>query len=1153
MGSMETPITSSAFWRLLVSQAQVAFNDHAVKIALIGLVQMTLLPVEAMQTMSWICLLLVLPFVLLAPLAGWCSDRFGKRDVILASLLLQLAVMGLIIRSLWSGDLTWVLAGFFILAAQSTFLAPAKRGLLGELFPVGQLSRAVGWCEVAVIFAILAGSFLGGWAFDALSAWSQSPWQGALLVTAILAGLCFLAIWLFQSVPRRSGNPELAFHRRHLFGHWAMTIDLWRVPFARWAALGESAFYFVGGVLMIVIAQVARLLHPTGEGIAGWSGLALAVLGAGVALGSLCATLATREGSRLVMIPAAAGGITVSLLLLAALVGQVWFLPGLAVLGFFGGLFLVPLGAVLIASIPEEKRGRFLAATSLWSSLAGIFAVGWQWVTGQYFTVSVAGQLILLACFMACVAVLAAKQLLREIITWAGTRLGGLRYQVDGLYGERLPDSGGVLLVANHVSYVDTIVLALASPRPIQFLSYEGFFRYPLLGTLLKAYGAIPVSTDRSKEAIRLAAARVESGEVVCIFPEGQLTRTGNLMELKRGYELIARQAKCPIVPVFLDGLWGSIFSFAQGRYFWKWPKGWRRRVRVIFGDPMEPTEATPERLRQVFSELGQEAFALRPELEETLSRALLRRLRRRPWQCGVVDHHAGRHSLTNWQILVAACCLAEKWRHQIHEQHVGVLLPPGRAGILANVALLLAGKVPVNLNPTCGTAAAQHCLEASSIRVVITARPLRAKFPQFPWPATTMELERLLPTLSRWRKLRWVLAVSFLPQRWLERLISRRTTSGEAPAFLLFTSGSTGHPKGVALSSRNILANIAQVTECGLLKDDDTLLTCLPLFHSFGLTMGVLFPLLSGRTVVSVSSPFDWEHIAAAALQEKPSCLLGTPTFLRNYLRKIPGTAFASLRFVLSGAEKLPASLGEEFFEHFGVPILEGYGLTEASPVVAFNQLDPALGLAASTVQSGGKFGSVGRIVNGLAYQLLDPQTLLPEKKARRGLLAIKGANVIAHYLNGALPDDRFQKGWFLTGDIVEIDADGFLQVQGRLSRFSKIGGEMVPHGAIEEALACALGGESGIDVVLGQPDADGQEELVLLTTRQVRREEVRVALTAQGLPNLWVPRRIYSVAELPFLASGKLDLAACRQILDNARQLEPEASVRSYHLLAV
>ncbi len=715
--------------------------------------------------------------------------------------------------------------------------------------------------------------------------------------------------------------------------------------------------------------------------------------------------------------------------------------------------------------------------------------------------------------------------LIRKIALW----LAGWRYDVKALGLENFPLKGGVLMVCNHVSYVDTVVLSLACPRPIRFLSYEGLFGVPLLGTILRMAGAIPVSPTRATEAIRRAAECVKRGEVVCIFPEGQLTRTGCLMELKSGFELIARQADCQVVVAQLDGLWGSIHSFEGGRYFTKWPKGLRRAAAVSFSTPLRATEATSERVREILLDLGENAFRERL-LTSSLPQRLVGALKARALRTVIVDPSSPIKRLRGAELLTGAWLLAKTWK-QLPGRRIGILLPPGIAGTLANVGVLFSGKIPVNLNPTLTVEAADSCLQLGGIKTVITAEILVKKFPTFPWPEDVILIERALKQPSHMEGLLSGAACLLLPVGVLKHLMRIPALGQEDEALLLFTSGTSGLPKGVALTHRQVLSNFDQVSETGFLQQDDRILSALPLFHSFGLTMGLFMPLLSGRKLVTAPSPLDCEKVSVAARDGKVTVLLTTPTFLRNYAKRIPCDAFSTLRLAATGAERLPAETAELFRSRFGCEVCEGYGLTEASPVVSFNMPHPVRGLGAQSDQSGSMAGSAGRLLPGMTMRLLDPETGKESPGLSCGILALHGPNIINEYLNDQCPE-KFENGWLITGDIVRLDAEGFLFLEGRLSRFSKIGGEMVSHAAVEEAIGKAFPDASVQDCVLGRPSGDKGEELVLLTTRKITREDLRRELE---VPNLWIPRHVLCVESIPTLATGKLDLAASRRLIED------------------
>jgi acyl-[acyl-carrier-protein]-phospholipid O-acyltransferase/long-chain-fatty-acid--[acyl-carrier-protein] ligase len=1110
---------------LLFAQSQVAFTDNAAKFLLIGLVQILLPKEEASDLVNTIALLMVAPFVLFAPMGGWLADRFPKRQVLAASLWLQLGITIALIAAVTIKSIPLAIGGFFLLGIQSALMSPARRGMAKELAgdSVGEI---VGWMEMFCIAAILIGSMAGGQLIDgltsALGGNSADSWTASLISFAFLAVGCVAALWGFRKVPSQPAPTQTPFKVKTLFGHFDLLKTLYRDKGIWRAALGDAVFYLVGGVLLLTITQIGRDLYPNGIGAARTSSIMMAVIGGGVAAGSLLAALLSRRGHSLGLAPVGALGMAGALFTLAIVApASPIFYFSLGFLGLSGGVFIVPLCTYLVDRSPEEERGKILAASSLLSSVAGVAAVALHAFTVDTLKFKAPGEFILLGLLMLATSILAARILPQHLLRLVALAIARTRYSVTG-FGD-LPAKGGALLICNHVSYVDTLILSLATPRMIRFLSYDGFSKTPVLSSVLDWAGAIPVSATRAKEAITRAADCIKNGDIVCIFPEGQLTRTGSLMELKSGFELIARRAKCPVYVAYLDGLWGSIHTFEGGRYFTKLPRGLRRQASVSFR-PLDEISTT--RARELMLEMGESAFRERAR-SENLAHSLFRAMEAEPFRPALLDPSSEKKSITNIELLALSWRLATRWHKTITDRRVGVILPPGIAGAAANISLVLAGKVPVNLNPTLSEDATRSCLRQSGISAIITATAVRGKLPKFPWPEQTIALETAISCISKNELFSAAAQLLLLPARILARRLDLPDSGPDEEAALLFTSGTSGQPKGVALSNTNILANYGQIADTSFLRKDDRLLSALPLFHSFGLTMGLFFPLLSGRTIVTALTPLDSDRIAEAARQGLPTVLLSTPTFLRSYIKRIPRDAFGTLRLAVAGAERLPAETAAAFRARFGCPVLEGYGLTEASPVVSLNVPNPPCGVGASSLQQGHKEGSVGRLVPGLSMRLLDPETEAPTRD--RGLLAVRGANIVSGYLENADPG-KFRDGWFLTGDIVRVDEEGFIFIEGRSSRFSKIGGEMVSHSAIEIALSTSLPGEEQ-DCVLGLPCPDKGERLVLLTTRNLSRESLREALNGR-VPNLWIPRDVVHLDKLPTLASGKLDLAECRRL---------------------
>lgn len=520
------------------------------------------------------------------------------------------------------------------------------------------------------------------------------------------------------------------------------------------------------------------------------------------------------------------------------------------------------------------------------------------------------------------------------------------------------------------------------------------------------------------------------------------------------------------------------------------------------------------------------EGFNRRKELEGHLAGLAFRGLASSPLRKMVVDLSVGRRELNGGMLLAVALTLAERWKQTITEPRVGVVFPSGLGGTITNLALTLRDRVPVNLNFSSGRRSIEASLDLAEIGTVITAGPVKEKVTDFPWPERTIDLVRERARIDKKAILKNFLKILLLPTPVLLRHYGVPQTGGRKEAALLFSSGSTGEPKGIVLSHRNVIANCLQINDCHVLHRDHVLLASLPTFHSFGFTVTLWYPLITGMKCVTLPSPLETRRIADAVEKEKVSVILGTPTFLRPYFRAVRPEQLASLEYVVTGAEKTPPGFAKRWEDHFKSAYLEGYGLTETSPVTSCNI--PAF--AGHPAQA--KAGSVGRLMDGMRVRVTDPTTgeVLPRNRA--GMIELQGPNVFEGYLKmPAATEAVFRDGWFVTGDLGRIDEENYIFIEGRVSRFSKLGGEMVPHGRLEQLIARLFqleDAESPLVAVTGVTDEVKGEALVLLAAVDIKQSDLRERLSAEGLPNLWVPKIILRVDSIPSLASGKLDLKA-------------------------
>src|SRR5256886_383509 len=705
-------------------------------------------------------------------------------------------------------------------------------------------------------------------------------------------------------------------------------------------------------------------------------------------------------------------------------------------------------------------------------------------------------------------------------------------YRVTALGINNLPE-GGFLLLPNHISWVDAIVLQLTCPRPIRYIIDEEFYRKPLLHPFLRLVKCIPIDTRHSHSAIRAATEKIAEGEIVCLFPEGQLERTGTLLRLRRGYELIARHINATVVPVWLDQLWGSIFPFPGGKFFTQFPKRIPYPGTIAFGKPPESNAADIATVREELLKLGEFCFSRRPSLDRHLAELCILGLKKRPFATAVVDGLD--HSLlTRSKLLGAAAALSRYLRKEFPGERIAIVLPASKGSMLANLAVTLADKVPVNLNFTMGRAANESCCRRANLRVAISATPFMERLKDFPWPERVLKLDELMPRMKG-QIIFWLIISILAPARLLLRLLQIPKEGGHREAVLLFTSGTTGDPKGVVVSHRNVVGNVSQFRELLDARKTDAILGSLPFFHTFGSTVTLWYPLIEDVRIVTYPNPLEAGKCAALIDQYKLTFLLATPTFLRVYLRKAELEQLRTLRLIIVGAEKLPLDLASHFEKRFHKKVFEGYGLTETAPVVSVNLPGPEPRKPGERVQPSSRLGSVGRLAPGIAAEIREPETDRKLSLYETGMLWLRGPNIFEGYLDEPKRTaEILRDGWLKTGDIGRFDEDGFLYIEGRLSRFSKIGGEMVPHETIEQKIIDLLelsGRDERPIAIVGVQDEAKGEALVLLSAENIDLAALRKKLQEAGVPNLWIPKNVQRVEAIPVLASGKLDLKKCQE----------------------
>jgi len=508
----------------------------------------------------------------------------------------------------------------------------------------------------------------------------------------------------------------------------------------------------------------------------------------------------------------------------------------------------------------------------------------------------------------------------------------------------------------------------------------------------------------------------------------------------------------------------------------------------------------------------------------DTLGTRFLSQAKRR-WSALCIADSTGRE-LSCGRTLAGALILARAIKRLApQDRNIGLLLPASVGGALANIAATFAGMVPVNLNFTAGHDAMAAAIERTGIATILTSRAFVAKAGIETLPGM-IYVEDLLAATSTASRAAMLAAARVLPAAALARLFLAPTAT-DALATIIFSSGSTGTPKGVLLTHRNLLANIDAANQVFQLQPNDVMLGVLPFFHSFGFTATLWLPLCIGCAAAYHPNPTDAKTIGELAGRYRATILVSTPTFAAAYVRKIQPEQFAHLRLAIVGAERLRDPIATAFREKFGVDLLEGYGCTEMAPVVAVNADDPS--------RRGSRSGSVGRPLPGIDAMVVDIDTGAGPLVGREGLLLVRGPSQMIGYLGEPeLTRAAIRDGWYVTGDIAVLDGDGFIHITDRLSRFSKIAGEMVPHMKVEEELQALLHEPHSAVVTAVPDDAKGERLIAFHTDPDLSAQEIWEQLGDSSLPKLWIPKRedIRFVESIPTLGTGKLDLRAVRAL---------------------
>lgn len=1117
-----TTASSKSFAWLNATQLLGALNDNILKLLIIFFLIGSRGRAHAGMITASVGAAFVLPFLLFSAPAGCLADRLAKSRLIVNVKFFEVAVTLLAVAAFAFRQEHLLYLVVFLMASHSAFFAPAKYSIVPELVRKEELSRVNGLMESCTFLAIIVGT---GLASGLAQAAGGSFWIASLFCLAVACAGLACARMMGDSAPGDAARPVALLPTGIL--HTVRGIS--RDRHLMLAIIGLAWFMFIGAFAQLNLIGYGMERLGLSEAQSGYLFLAAAL---GIGAGSLIAAKLSGRDVEFGIVPLGAAGLTLAPVLLHALPGSLT--ASLIVIVCFGisaGIFSLPLQTFIQLRADAAIRGEVLAASSFINWVGILAASGLTWLFSGPMGLSAAqgfSAVGALTLFLTLLSFRILPDFLLRFVALVTMRVF-YRLRIKGL--ENLPVEGPALLIPNHVTWADALLLTATCQRRIRFVMERSIYNTPFLRGLFRLMGVIPVSSTDGKremlEFIKRARAALDEGYMVCIFAEGALTRTGMLGEFRGGFERIVKDSGHPIIPVYIGGAWGSILSYAHGKLLSRLPALSPYPVTILFGDPMPATSPAVE-VRQKVAELSCDYFASRKEQRRPLPEYFIRTARRY-WGRRAIADTSGKN-LSYGRTLTSAVALAGKLDGMIDDaQHVGLLLPPSAGGVLANLALSMLGRVTVNLNYTASEVSLSSAVAQCGIRTIVTSRAFLERVPTLPRLDGMIFLEDIIPAISGREKLVALLKARLYPAPLVCRA---KGFHADRSATVIFSSGSTGEPKGVMLSHHNIMSNIEALRMVFKVDLNDNICSALPFFHSLGFTATLWFPLTSGFSSAYHTNPMEGEKIAQVVREHRSTLLLATPTFLLSYLRRAKREDFATLRLVITGAEKLKSKVADSFEEKFGIRPMEGYGATELSPVITLSLPDVEID---GVKQHGAKEGSVGHPIPGVAIRVVDPESGTVLKPGQAGMLQVRGPNVMLGYLGREeLTGEAVRDGWYVTGDLGIMDDDGFVRITDRISRFSKIGGEMVPHGAIEDELHARLG-QSGVLAVTAVPDDKKGERLVVLYTRGATdATALSRHLSESELPNLWKPGRdgFIEVESLPILGTGKLDLKGLKEI---------------------
>ncbi len=1104
-------------WPLVLAQSCGALNDNLVKNAMVVLAIFKLGAGGAGLSAA-AGALFIAPYILASATAGKLADRFAKPHVIRLYKLAEVGLMLAAAAAFLAESVPALLTVLFGLGVQAALFGPVKYGILPEQLAEDELVAGNGLIEATTFLSIVIGTVAGG-------ALVLLP-GGTAIVGAVGVGLSLCGLFgALRILPVPAADPSLEIGWNFVSATWTVVRHASKQRAIWLSLLALSWFWTIGATLLTEFPIVARETLGSGGSVLT---LLLTVFALGTGAGSIgCAKLLHGEVSPR-HVPFAAFGISLFCWDFARAAGAAGVLPDawavlesvagwrmladLALLAACGGLFSVPLYAIIQESAAPGERSRMIAANNVMNAL---FMVGGAGASAGLAAAGFSAPSVLKIAALANLAVacwivrILPQEVYRSLFRWYFNTFHGV--EIVGL--ENYKAAGDrVVIVSNHQSYADACLIAAFLPDSPTFAIHTGQAAKWWVKPFISAVDVFPVDVQTPYSLKRMVEAVRDRGRKLMIFPEGRMTRTGALMKVYEGAGLVADKAHAKILPVAVEGLQFTHMGRMGGRQHLRWFP----RLKLVILQPVDLSPPDGEALthRQRREAIGRalqdvmvDAVFRSKNIERTLFSALLDARHAHGGRTPIAED-IQRQPIDYNHLVLGAVALGRR----LDRGFVGILLPNANATVVTFFGLQAFGSVPCMLNFSAGADAMLSACAAAGVKTVVSSRAfvekakLAAAVGRMEGAVRFVWLEDVRAAIGLGAKLRAKIETFFA------RRLPGAKSDPNSPAVVLFTSGSEGRPKGVVLSHRQLLSNVAQLSSVIDFNGGDILFNAMPVFHSFGLTGGTIVPLLSGVRTFHYPSPLHYRIVPGLIYDTDATICFGTDTFLNGWARFAHPYDFYAMRYIFAGAEKVREETKRLFADRFGVRILEGYGATETAPALAMNTAMHC------------RAGTVGRFLPGIEWKLEPVLGVEPG-----GRLFVRGPNVMLGYIRDTAPGvlETLEGGWYDTGDIVDVDAQGFVSILGRAKRFAKIGGEMVSMTAAEALVAAVWPGEPM--AVVAVPDARKGEQLLLVTARaDADTRDLLTYARSKGIPEIMVPRAIVKVAAVPLLGTGKVDYPA-------------------------